>query len=69
MAETGATDRHEPVESDAVGPTGRFRIYMGAVAGVGKTFAMLDEGWRRHRRGADVVVGLSRPTVAPARQS
>ena len=31
---------------------------MGAVAGVGKTFAMLDEGWRRHRRGADVVVGF-----------
>jgi len=41
-----------------VGPTGRFRIYLGAVAGVGKTFAMLDEGWRRHRRGADVVVGF-----------
>ncbi len=46
------------IESDAVGPTGRFRIYMGAAAGVGKTFAMLDEGWRRHRRGADVVVGF-----------
>jgi len=46
------------VESDAVGPTGKFRIYLGAVAGVGKTFAMLDEGWRRHRRGADVVVGF-----------
>jgi two-component system sensor histidine kinase KdpD len=46
------------IESDAVGPTGRFRIYMGAVAGVGKTFAMLDEGWRRHRRGTDVVVGF-----------
>jgi len=47
-----------PVEPDAVGPTGRFRIYLGAAAGVGKTFAMLDEGWRRHRRGADVVVGF-----------
>ena len=46
------------IESDAVGPTGRFRIYMGAAAGVGKTFAMLDEGWRRHRRGTDVVVGF-----------
>src|SRR5271169_6804076 len=45
-------------ERDAVSPAGRFRIYMGAVAGVGKTFAMLDEGWRRHRRGADVVVGF-----------
>jgi two-component system sensor histidine kinase KdpD len=45
-------------EVDDVSPTGRFRIYMGAVAGVGKTFAMLDEGWRRHRRGADVVIGF-----------
>jgi two-component system sensor histidine kinase KdpD len=44
--------------TDGVSPAGRFRIYMGAVAGVGKTFAMLDEGWRRHRRGADVVVGF-----------
>ncbi|HXQ74892.1 MAG TPA: universal stress protein [Acidimicrobiales bacterium] len=43
---------------DAVSPAGRFRIYMGAAAGVGKTFAMLDEGWRRHRRGADVVIGF-----------
>jgi two-component system, OmpR family, sensor histidine kinase KdpD len=48
----------EELESDAVGPTGRFRIYMGAAAGVGKTFAMLDEGWRRHRRGTDVVIGF-----------
>src|SRR5580704_13879666 len=48
----------EDFEDDAVSPTGRFRIYMGAVAGVGKTFAMLDEGWRRHRRGADVVIGF-----------
>ena len=45
-------------EADGVGPTGRFRIYMGAAAGVGKTFAMLDEGWRRFQRGADVVVGF-----------
>jgi two-component system, OmpR family, sensor histidine kinase KdpD len=45
-------------EDDSVSPAGRFRIYMGAVAGVGKTFAMLDEGWRRHRRGADVVIGF-----------
>ena len=31
---------------------------MGAVAGVGKTWAMLDEGWRRHKRGTDVVIGF-----------
>jgi two-component system, OmpR family, sensor histidine kinase KdpD len=54
------TPAPEPMtdEADSVSPAGRFRIYMGAVAGVGKTFAMLDEGWRRHRRGADVVIGF-----------
>jgi len=43
---------------ETVEPTGKFRIYLGAVAGVGKTWAMLDEGWRRYKRGADVVVGF-----------
>ena len=37
---------------------GVLRIYLGAAPGVGKTFAMLDEGWRRSQRGADVVVGF-----------
>jgi two-component system sensor histidine kinase KdpD len=37
---------------------GRLRIYLGAAPGVGKTFAMLDEGWRRASRGTDVVVGF-----------
>src|ERR1700730_11169002 len=36
---------------------GKLRIYVGAAPGVGKTFAMLDEGWRRKCRGTDVVVG------------
>ena len=36
---------------------GNLRIYLGAAPGVGKTFAMLDEGHRRHERGTDVVVG------------
>jgi two-component system, OmpR family, sensor histidine kinase KdpD len=34
------------------------RIYLGAAPGVGKTFAMLNEGWRRKQRGSDVVVGI-----------
>jgi two-component system sensor histidine kinase KdpD len=34
------------------------RIYLGASPGVGKTYAMLDEGRRRKERGADVVVGV-----------
>ncbi len=36
---------------------GHLRVYLGAAPGVGKTFAMLDEGWRRAQRGTDVVVG------------
>ncbi len=35
---------------------GRLRIYLGAAPGVGKTFAMLNEGRRRLERGTDVVV-------------
>ncbi len=40
---------------------GTLRIYLGAAPGVGKTYAMLDEGWRRHNRGTDVVIGLVIP--------
>jgi two-component system sensor histidine kinase KdpD len=47
---------------------GKLRIYLGAAPGVGKTFAMLDEGWRRKGRGTDVVVGFvethNRPRTA-----
>ena len=35
---------------------GELRIYIGAAPGVGKTFAMLNEGRRRKERGTDVVV-------------
>jgi two-component system sensor histidine kinase KdpD len=41
-----------------VAARGRLRIYLGAAPGVGKTYAMLDEGWRRAQRGTDVVVGF-----------
>jgi two-component system sensor histidine kinase KdpD len=37
---------------------GELRIYVGFAAGVGKTYAMLNEGQRRRDRGTDVVVGL-----------
>jgi two-component system sensor histidine kinase KdpD len=37
---------------------GHLRIYLGAAPGVGKTYAMLAEGQRRHARGTDVVIGL-----------
>jgi len=48
-----------PTDDDVnVRPAGRFRLYLGSAAGVGKTCAMLDEGWRRFQRGTDVVIGL-----------
>jgi hypothetical protein len=37
---------------------GHFRVYLAAAAGAGKTIAMLDEGQRRRKRGADVVIGV-----------
>lgn len=53
---------------DAVAPAGRFRIYLGPAAGVGKTYAMLDEAQRRRSRGKDVVVAVvdthGRPATA-----
>ncbi|HLX77647.1 MAG TPA: universal stress protein [Acidimicrobiales bacterium] len=56
MVEVEAEPREDI--SDAVKATGKFRIYLGAAAGVGKTIAMLSEGRRRRERGRDVVVGF-----------
>jgi two-component system, OmpR family, sensor histidine kinase KdpD len=50
-----ATDE-EPTE--VVEAAGHFRIYLGAAAGVGKTYDMLSEGQRRRGRGTDVVIGF-----------
>ncbi len=44
--------------NDVVEAAGHFRLYLGAAAGVGKTYAMLSEGHRRMKRGTDVVVGF-----------
>src|ERR1700761_4360478 len=48
-----------------VTPRGQLRIYLGAAAGVGKTYAMLSEGHRRAERGADVVVGFAESHARP----
>ena len=37
---------------------GSLRVYLGAAPGVGKTFAMLNEGRRAGERGRDIVVGF-----------
>jgi two-component system, OmpR family, sensor histidine kinase KdpD len=47
--------------STLTGPAGKpgtLRIYLGAAAGVGKTYTMLEEGNRRLARGGDVVIGF-----------
>jgi two-component system sensor histidine kinase KdpD len=44
---------------------GQLRIYLGAAPGVGKTYAMLQEGQRREKRGTDVVVGFAETYSRP----
>ncbi|MEJ0044935.1 MAG: hypothetical protein WDN04_01370 [Rhodospirillales bacterium] len=38
---------------------GRLKIFFGAAAGVGKTYAMLAEARDKRREGVDVVVGVA----------
>jgi len=37
---------------------GSLKLFLGYAPGVGKTFAMLSEGIRRHTRGEDIVIGV-----------
>jgi len=48
---------------------GRLRVYLGSVAGSGKTYAMLNEGHRRESRGTDVVVGYVETHGRPQTQA
>ncbi|WP_267883670.1 ATP-binding protein [Streptomyces bikiniensis] len=48
-----------PETGAPVGRRGRLKVLIGATAGVGKTYRMLDEGHRRAARGTDVVVGAA----------
>lgn len=48
---------------------GLLRVYLGLAPGVGKTYKMLDEGWRRRERGADVVVGYVETHQRPHTES
>ncbi len=40
---------------------GRLKIYLGAAAGVGKTYAMLEEAHQLRAKGSDVVLGFVEP--------
>ena len=61
MSEQDGQQQPEPVSARDQIPEaepGQLRIYLGAAAGVGKTYDMLGEGHRRLERGADVVVAF-----------
>lgn len=45
---------------------GKMKIFLGAVAGVGKTYKMLSEARRRLSRGEDIVIGLIETHGRPA---
>ncbi|WP_268869505.1 sensor histidine kinase [Cutibacterium modestum] len=46
------------IEEDEVAATGRLRVLLGAAPGVGKTYAMLDEGKHLRASGSDVVIAI-----------
>jgi two-component system sensor histidine kinase KdpD len=48
---------------------GQLRVYLGAAAGVGKTYAMLNEGRRQKSRGTDVIVGYVETHERPQTQA
>ncbi len=61
---SGPTDL-TPAASPSVGPEtpnrGRYRIFLGMAAGVGKTYRMLQEGQAEAEAGRDVVIGYLEP--------
>src|SRR5208282_314408 len=44
-------------KSEAATQRGKFKVFLGMAAGVGKTYAMLRAGQRAAREGVDVVIG------------
>jgi two-component system sensor histidine kinase KdpD len=51
-------EQREDPAGQTPGKRGRLKVFLGAVAGVGKTYRMLAEAHRRVARGEDVVIGL-----------
>ena len=54
------------IESHRTDSRGKLKVFLGAVAGVGKTYKMLSEAHRRLSRGEDIIVGLIEPHGRPA---
>jgi two-component system sensor histidine kinase KdpD len=52
------TDVEPPIADAGDAGADRFRVYLAAAAGAGKTIAMLDEGQRRRALGDDVIIAV-----------
>src|SRR4051794_33092232 len=48
---------------------GRLKVFFGMAAGVGKTYAMLEEGRARAAEGLDVLVGYAEQHIRPATEA
>lgn len=48
---------------------GRLKVFFGMSAGVGKTYAMLEEARKRAAEGVDVLVGYAEPHIRPETES
>jgi len=59
-------EEQSSTDSHVVRQRGKLKIFLGAVAGVGKTYRMLAEAHRRVSRGEDVVIGLVETHGRPA---
>ena len=55
----------DPFEKRKVKEQGRLKIFFGYAAGVGKTYAMLDEAQTLYKNGYDVWIGYLDPNVGP----
>ncbi len=56
----------EPLQEEPQKSKGKLKIFFGYAAGVGKTYAMLEEAWALKKAGADVVIGYVEPHQRPA---
>src|SRR3982751_4334893 len=53
----------EVQEQEARQKRGRLKIFFGMAAGVGKTYAMLEEARARAAEGLDVLIGYAEPHI------
>ncbi len=55
----------ERIQSDEEEKVGKLKVFFGYAAGVGKTYAMLDDAKEQFKNGVDVLVGYVEPHTRP----